>query len=483
MNDKATLHTILVVDDSPTILIAFKRLLSAEGYVVKTAVTGAEAIEATQLHQPHCILLDYYLPDMTGEQVLASIRLFDQQVQVVIVTAFAQQKPPREMMQRLDIQGFHDKQRDDIDRLMLWVSAALKAHARISAWKAKSDILSYLLEVGKRIHRIQPQHTLMRMMLTEVLALLSHDSLGGLITLGEDPLDILFEQGQHQALDASSTWTDDAQKVIHALHSAQDELIAQRGSLIGVALRPGGQFSGFSLFHYDPEAMLPEAELRLLAQHFSLAMENNRLHGMATVDPITELASRAYFTQRLREAIQYSILNHTPLSVIFIDLDKLKRINDTFGHHIGDQAIALVGKRIRRSIRPTDIAGRLGGDEFVVLAPQTSAENIHLVANRICQRIQSLRFDVRGQSVSLSASLGYGGYNGSATLPTIPNPKLTELWDNLCIAFLSWVDAAAYEAKRLGGGQCAPAGNQGDLDDLLRERIQDFYAKPPALPS
>ena len=123
----ATGHTILVVDDQEEALISVRRLLEREGHHVVTAGSGAEALLVLQETDVHVIVLDYFMPCMTGAQLVEQIRTFDPYVQIVLQTGYAGERPARAMLEQLDIQGYHDKA-DDPERLLLWVGVALKTH-------------------------------------------------------------------------------------------------------------------------------------------------------------------------------------------------------------------------------------------------------------------------------------------------------------------------------------------------------------------
>ena len=118
---------ILLVDDQEDYLVTTTSLLQREGHEVVTALHGATALDL--LHKQHfdLLLLDYYMPGgMTGEELVTKIREFNPYVQVILQTGYAGEYPPREMLKRLDIQGYHDKT-EGPDKLLLWVDVGLKA--------------------------------------------------------------------------------------------------------------------------------------------------------------------------------------------------------------------------------------------------------------------------------------------------------------------------------------------------------------------
>jgi signal transduction histidine kinase len=123
-------HTILVVDDQEETLSSVRALLEREGHTVLTAEGGERALELFKVNDIHLILVDYFMPRMTGEDVVREIRKFDPFVQIVLATGYSGTTPPRTMLAELDIQGYHDKA-EGPEQLLLWVDVGLKAYRRI----------------------------------------------------------------------------------------------------------------------------------------------------------------------------------------------------------------------------------------------------------------------------------------------------------------------------------------------------------------
>ena len=138
-------RTILVVDDQPDTLDSVRMLLEREGHRVLTAASGAESLALLGVEQVHVALVDYLMPRMTGDELVGRIRALDPTIQVILQTGYAGEKPPREMMRRLDINGYHDKA-EGPEKLMLWVDVALKSHAQLESVgrveRLKSDLLT-----------------------------------------------------------------------------------------------------------------------------------------------------------------------------------------------------------------------------------------------------------------------------------------------------------------------------------------------------
>lgn len=137
-------YTILVVDDQEEALISTKLLLEKEGHRVLTAASGEEALSLFCPGQVHLVIVDYFMPRMSGEEVVKEIRKRDEDVQILLMTGYSGEKPPREMLRSLDIQGYHDKS-EGPDYLLLWVEVALKAYTQLKQVRETEQLKAQLL--------------------------------------------------------------------------------------------------------------------------------------------------------------------------------------------------------------------------------------------------------------------------------------------------------------------------------------------------
>jgi diguanylate cyclase (GGDEF)-like protein len=184
----------------------------------------------------------------------------------------------------------------------------------------------------------------------------------------------------------------------------------------------------------------------------SVKLNSNRqeLQSLALRDTLTGLANRAHFQNELVVRLQRSKPEDVR-SVLFIDLDRFKAVNDTYGHPIGDKLIALVAERMR-DILPNALVGRIGGDEFTVLLEMIGSSEVADTANRI---VASLRepFEIDGVYITIGASVGVATATG-------PGAEANELTRQ--------ADIALYHAKAAGRNAYAVFGDH--MDELLRTR-------------
>jgi len=160
----------------------------------------------------------------------------------------------------------------------------------------------------------------------------------------------------------------------------------------------------------------------------------------AQVDALTGLRNRAYLDERLASEVAGSARSGRPLSLVMLDLDHFKNLNDTFGHPFGDLVLQRVGDFLARSVRPCDVACRYGGEELAIILTDTTVVGAHAVAERIRAQVRQLDLAPRGKPVTVTASFGIAEAIEVAT-------RGGELRAS---ALLAAADAALYTAKREG---------------------------------
>jgi diguanylate cyclase (GGDEF)-like protein len=184
-------------------------------------------------------------------------------------------------------------------------------------------------------------------------------------------------------------------------------------------------------------------------RHGLLKRDNRRLFAelqkLATTDHLTGLFNRRTLFWSLQREVDRAKGHARPLSVIMLDMDDLKAINDRHGHPAGDQALVQVSHAIRSETRRLDIASRLGGDEFLVVLPETDADQAKTVAGRVLRRIVSSR--VNGKPLSVSIGIA----------------QLCEAHSDMD-ALMRAADRALYQAKGSGGQRISVAGLEGEYE-------------------
>jgi diguanylate cyclase (GGDEF)-like protein len=200
-----------------------------------------------------------------------------------------------------------------------------------------------------------------------------------------------------------------------------DELVKNyRGVLVSPLIREDGAFGAITLYSKGRTSYTSE-HVRLLesvAQHAASALNNaitfERTKESALTDPLTELPnSRGFYMMLEQRLAECQRLGRESLALISMDIDDFKKINDQWGHAIGDRLLANIGRVIRKELRQMDILSRYAGDEFVAIMPMASQTMAEAVADRIRHAVEQLKFSVRtGKSVDVAVSVGIACFPG-----------------------------------------------------------------------
>ncbi|HPH96535.1 MAG TPA: histidine kinase N-terminal 7TM domain-containing protein [Anaerolineaceae bacterium] len=189
---------------------------------------------------------------------------------------------------------------------------------------------------------------------------------------------------------------------------------------------------------------------RLLALHDYT--ERKRLMAvveqLAITDPLTGLYNRRYFSQRAQEELERSARLRHPLSLLMLDLDHFKRVNDTHGHSTGDQVLAHFAGILQTMTRGTDITARFGGEEFIVLLPETGPQEACATAERIRHAVETTPCPCGQLNIPITTSIGL------ATAPAGQRPSLENLSQQ--------ADLALYAAKHSGRNRVAAFSEGGE---------------------
>jgi len=164
-----------------------------------------------------------------------------------------------------------------------------------------------------------------------------------------------------------------------------------------------------------------------------LFIRNLELQDMAMRDDLTQLFNRRYFFERLRREVDRARSLQSPLAILVLDVDRLKSINDNYGHKVGDIVLANLAKLLVKCTRTSDIPARLGGDEFGVVMPETDKDGAFAVAKRLQRALDVTPvYEQDGESLKINVSLGVSGFPwGGDTVDEV----------------VQWADTHMYAAK------------------------------------
>jgi two-component system cell cycle response regulator len=440
--------TILVVDDELFFRHLYRELLSEDGYQVETAASGDKALERLRLGGIDIVLSDMVMPGLSGLELVRLTRSFDNPPDVILATGHATLESAIQALKSgardYLVKPFNPEELRHLvrtcleQRRLLDENTLLKTQIRLFQ---RGQNLASLLDID----RLLPQAV--KTLIHEVgqgrgfSFLLSREQVSELHGLEG------VEENQAKALAAALLPQIQALSGMHTLH--RDDLPPGPGwpeqvdTLCFFPLRSQKSLKGALLIFNPPQGRfpdpLPHENLLFLSEQAALGFENAfRFHGarqLMYTDDLTGLYNYRYLQimldQEIRRAERYGL----EFSLVFLDLDLFKRINDTHGHLAGSTALKEVAQLLRRSVRDVDMLFRYGGDEFTALLVETDSHGAKQVAERMRQTIeQHLFLTGIGHKARLTATMGY------ATFPTNAQDKRT---------ILDLADQAMYQGKKV----------------------------------
>jgi two-component system cell cycle response regulator len=178
------------------------------------------------------------------------------------------------------------------------------------------------------------------------------------------------------------------------------------------------------------------------------AVSRERLRWYGLMDPLTGVANRRLFDHRLGDEIERWLRRPEPLAYMLVDVDHFKRVNDKYGHQIGDEVLKQVAEVLGRDLRGADLLARYGGEEFVMLLPNTTRSQATAIAQRICNNVAAHKFRVsKGRTLSVSISIGVACLDN--TSDTAKQPASMWLFEQ--------ADKSLYAAKHAGRNRISVA--------------------------
>lgn len=193
----------------------------------------------------------------------------------------------------------------------------------------------------------------------------------------------------------------------------------------------------------QPQCPTGEGECHIIDELVDLRQALAELSELVRTDPLTGLANYHYFSQALEQEIERTQRSGQPTTLIMLDIDFFKKVNDQWGHEVGNQALIHLAKLMLQTVRKLDIPCRYGGEEFAVILPNTDLSASVQVAERLCQTIAETPLPVAETQLRLTASLGIATYHLGETATT------EEL--------VQKADRYLYQAKQAGRNQVCHA--------------------------
>lgn len=412
-------HEVLIADDDPLFRVMLRKFLEKLGLQVHEATNGQEAVEYALTHQPAIILLDAQMPVLNGFEACMQIKQAfpDLDVQVLMLTA----SDDPEMIEKAFEAGVTDYLVKPINWTLLKYRISHEMHVA-STYKAvriNEARLRTLFEqapVGFAVCSLTPPYQISNAN-PAFIKLVQQPQIKGTALLDFIPQEDhpLFEQAfklTQAGQSGEATFRLDIPKRSHPI------FVHFHGQLI---ISPvDGTQEMLCIFEDITDRILTE----------------NKLKALATTDPLTGLLNRRAFEELAETWLQQAHHHRLPLSLIILDIDHFKQINDTYGHPIGDEVLQHLAKLMRENaLREDDIIARYGGEEFIILLPKTTLKDASHVAERLRIKVEDTKVHTPEGEIRFTISLGVA--------------CLSETEDTLD-TLIKHADEALYQAKHNG---------------------------------
>jgi two-component system cell cycle response regulator len=441
---------ILVVDDIEANVRLLEAKLSAEYYEVLTANDGPTALAIAASEKPDIVLLDVMMPGMDGFQVCR--RLKDdpetRHVPVVLVTAL-DGRADRIAGLEAGADEFLTKPIDDVmlfarvrslTRLKMVIDELREREASGRRMGVIAGAASRLGGAGGRVlvvddHERQAQRICSELSV-EHRPIVESDPEKALMT-AKGPVDLIIVNATAKSFDGlrftAQIRSDEATRHIPILAIVDYD---ERARLVK-ALEIG--VNDILAKPIDPQELSARARTQIRRKRYTDYLRDNLDHSLelAVTDQLTGLHNRRYMTGQLDALVKRASRGGDPVAALLIDIDHFKKINDGYGHDVGDDVLQEFAVRLASNVRAIDLPCRYGGEEFVVVMPDTKLEDAERIAERIRLHVAGSPFRVKGGTELLTVTISIGV---AATLGADDKPE----------ALLKRADEGVYEAKALG---------------------------------
>ena len=461
-------ESILLVGDKPPLFTALAEFLAGQGFAVRRTADGREALAALQEEEIHVALLDLALPGISGLGVLSWIKTSSPRTEVILFSTGEEALGGAYQALRLGAYDYLPESRMTLDHLQAVVARALERR-RVNL-SFGLDLMANLRQAQEELSLRGSRDLLQVRRIGEALAVpLTWDQLIDTLvnllweSLTFKILGLRFQEAGNRAPreayrrqpglkeDAVAGFKASLKSSFQLAaagtpHSSGEPLPEKSLSRILWGKAQTGECLALVAGARDTPFSPEEAELfQIFILQGEAALRNlellEEIKKLAIRDGLTGLYNYRHFWELLVHEIMKSRRYQVPLSMLFLDLDNFKIINDTLGHLQGDMVLKSLGAYLQRGVRQADVACRYGGEEFVVLLPETGFTQALRMAERLRRQISLMAISLPGRDLHVTVSIG-----AAALTPQMDGEAL-----------VAAADAAMYRAKQAGRNQvCGP---------------------------
>jgi len=446
---------ILIVDDDPDVLVVLGDLLESLGYLPVRVGLGADAIGETRAHDYDLVLLDLSLPDVPGVDVLSQIKQYAPETEVIVVTGH-RSVDSAVVAVRLRAFDYIEKPfglaalGETIERALEWRRQRLEEHNQLDQLVRSERELREAIG-GSMAEMLSKQRLLEAIVQECPDAILVADRERSITYVNDAAVRLV-------GVPLSEMVGTPIDGVVQMEGRVLDELLGGRDRIAGVdavilnqctssAITVEASLSALRDEDGHPVGMI--GVYRDVTQTRALVREvdeaNQKLQALSITDPVTGLFNHRHFQAMLRTECDRARRYGAPVSLVMLDLDHFKLVNDGYGHTYGDEVLRRAAQEIRDRLRSTDTPCRYGGDEFAIIMPSTGPANAAATAERVRAGVEQCMGAVcSGTGPRVSFSIGVAAF---------PDDAAT------CEELIAISDQALYRAKAGGRNRVVVASD------------------------
>jgi len=436
---------VLVVDDILPNVKLLEAKLSGEYFDVITASSGAEAIQKAEKESPDIILLDVMMPGMDGFETCQRLKSSPAtaHIPVVMVTALTD-ATDRVRGLESGADDFLSKPVNDI-ALMARVRSLVRLKMTVDEWRIRENTANQFGFVGNKGTFLAEPSEKARVLIIEDK---SFESEKFIETLKRDDDEIVAVRSGDQAMDMAqhndfdiitvslNLQNEDGLRLCSHLRSNERTravpilMVAEEADMKRIAQGLEIGAHDYILRPVDRNELLARVRTQIRRKRYQDRLRSNyeQSLSLALTDSLTGLFNRRYLMVHLEKLLNKNKESNKSLCCLMMDIDHFKKINDTYGHQVGDDVLKVFAERVSQRLRSFDLVARLGGEEFVVVLPDISQDMAFQVAERLRKGICNTKFEVSGPHgpIDVSVSIGAAMITGSQNLKVEDVLKLAD---------------------------------------------------------